>query len=297
MGLVSIIIVTYNSENEIRDCINSILNSSRITNFEILIADNHSTDETVLIIENFDSSKITLIKNNANLGYTKANNQCLKLAKGEYFLLLNPDTILQKNTLNILTDELRKDDILGAVASQLKYPDGKIQKSCRRFPRRRDIIYESLRLGIILKNSAEFNYWKMGDFSHEYDSPVEQPAGAAILLKRSVVDKIGLLDEQFPMFFSDVDFCRRIMDNGNSIKFISTTYITHLGGSSILRNRMRMIISSHSSFYKYFKKYRTSSIDSFLNFLTGILLVILIPVRVLINSIFPKAIYTNRKTL
>ena len=96
----------------------------------------------------------------------------------------------------------------------------------------------------------------MTDFNHETDSLVDQPAGAAILTKKSIIDKIGLLDEQFPMFFSDVDFCRRIIDNGNSIKFTTNTYITHKGGSSIFRNRAKMIISSHISFWKYFNKYK-----------------------------------------
>ena len=126
---------------------------------------------------------------------------------------------------------------------------------------------------------------------------VEQPAGAAILTRKRIIDNIGFLDEQFPMFFSDVDFCRRIIDNGNSIKFSANTYIIHKGGSSIFRNRTKMIISSHVSFWKYFNKYKVGLIGSLLNILTGIMLLILIPIRILINSLFPKIMQTKRQSL
>jgi len=297
MGLISIIIVTYNSEIEISDCISSIINTSKKIDFNILIADNNSNDNTVLNIEYFDSSKITLIKNDLNFGYTKANNQCLKIAKGNYILFLNPDTILQKGSLKTLIEALDNDDELGAGAPQLKYPNGTIQKSCRRFPRRRDVFYEVFGLSKIFKNSKEFNHWKMGDFNHTTSEYIEQPAGAAILVKRKVIDEIGLLDEQFPMFFSDVDFCKRIINNGHSIKFTTDTFITHKGGSSIFRNRTKMILTSHISFYKYFAKHKKGIINSILNIIIGCLLILMIPFRVFINLLLPSLKHRKKQSL
>lgn len=297
MNSISIIIVTYNSENEIRECLDSIISQATDIQYQVIVADNNSTDKTISIINAFDNENILLIRNDVNLGFTIANNQCLKHATGNYILFLNPDTISLINSFNELINELKNNKQLGAVAPQLRYHDGRIQKSCRRFPRRRDIIYELTGLSRILKNSKEFNHWKMTDFNHKTDSLVDQPAGAAILTRKSIIDEIGLFDEQFPMFFSDVDFCRRIIDNGNSIKFSANTYIIHKGGSSIFRNRTKMIISSHVSFWKYFNKYKVGSIGLLLNILTGIVLLILIPIRILINSLFPKIIQTKRQSL
>jgi len=297
MDSISIIIVTYNSENEIKDILESIFSHSTGIKYQIIIVDNNSSDNTVSIINNYNNENISLIRNKENIGFTKANNQCIKQTTGDFILCLNPDTVLQNNSILELVNEIKNDNTLGAIAPQLRYPDGRIQKSCRRFPRRRDIIYELLGLSKIFKNSKEFNYWKMRDFDHSFSHLVEQPAGAALLIRKSIIDEIGLLDEQFPMFFSDVDLCKRIIENGTSINFTTKTYITHKGGSSIFRNRTKMILSSHLSFWKYFRKYKYKSIDSLYNILTGIVLLFLLPIRIAINLLLPKSHQTKRQLL
>lgn len=297
MDSISIIIVTYNSENEIKDCLESVFNHTIDINYKIIIVDNNSSDNTVSIINKYNNKNISLISNKKNLGYTKANNQSILQSKGDYLLFLNPDTILHTNSIFELVNEIKNDNTVGAIAPQLKFTDGRIQKSCRRFPRRRDIIYELLSLDKFFKNLKEFKYWKMEDFDHSFSQLVEQPAGAALLIRKNVIDQIGLLDDQFPMFFSDVDLCKRIIDNGSSIKFTTKTYITHKGGSSIFRNRTKMILSSHLSFLKYFRKYKYNSMDSLYNIFTGIVLILLIPIRVINNLLTPKSLQTKRQSL
>ncbi|MFC1784170.1 glycosyltransferase family 2 protein [Candidatus Neomarinimicrobiota bacterium] len=137
----------------------------------------------------------------------------------------------------------------------------------------------------------------MGDFDHKKTCLVDQPAGAALLISRNIFNKIGLLDEQFPMFFSDVDICKRIWDAGFTVQFTTNSYITHQGGVSVYRKRFKMIVSSHLSFWKYFNKHNTELFDHILNVLVGIFLLALIPFRILLNLLFPRLIKRERRSL
>ncbi len=297
MNPISIIIVTYNSEKDIGNCIHSILPQLKDINGEIIVIDNNSYDKTISLITNFSNNRISIIQNEKNLGYTKANNQGIKNAKGEYLLFLNPDTIVPNDLFNNLLDEIQSNKNCGAIAPQLRFPDGKIQKSCRRFPRRRDVLYESLGLSKLFKNSKEFNYWKMDDFDHKNTCLVDQPAGAALLIPKKIIDEIGLLYEQFPMFFSDVDICKRIWDAGYNVQYNTDSYIIHKGGASVYQKRIKMIVSSHLSFWKYFNKYNTMPFDYILNILVGIFLLTLIPIRIFLNLLFPNLIRRERRSL
>ncbi len=296
MTSVSIIIVSYNSEKEIIDCINSLLPQLNDIDGEILVIDNDSIDNTISLIKEIENKSITIIQNSENLGYTIANNQGIKEAKGEYLLLLNPDTIVPNGVINNLLNEIKNNDAIGAIAPQLRFPDGRIQKSCRRFPRRRDILYESIGLSKLFKNSKEFNYWKMGDFDHKITCLVDQPAGAALLIPKKIIEEIGLLDEKFPMFFSDVDLCKRIWNAGYNVQYNTNSFITHEGGASVYRKRIKMILSSHLSFWKYFNKHNTKIFEYVLNVLVGIFLLTLIPLRILFNLLFPNLIKRERRS-
>lgn len=297
MTSVSIIIVTYNSGKEIINCVNSLLPQLNNINGEIIIIDNDSIDNTISLINDIESKSISIIQNKENFGYTKANNQGIKNTKSDYILLLNPDITVPNGVIKNLLNEIKDNNNLGAVAPQLRYPDGRIQKSCRRFPRRRDILYESIGLSKIFNNSKEFNYWKMGDFDHNKSRLVDQPAGAALLISKKIIDEIGLLDEQFPMFFSDVDLCKRIWDAGYNIQYTTNSFITHKGGASVYQKRIKMIVSSHFSFWKYFNKYKTKLVNNVLNVLVGIFLLALIPFRILLNLLFPNLIKQERRSL
>ncbi len=294
---VSIIIVTYNSEKEIISCINSLTPQLMQVNIEIIVIDNNSNDNTIPLITNLKNKNISIIQNSDNFGYTTANNQGIKNANSEYLLFLNPDTIVPDSVIINLLNEIQDNKNCGAIAPQLRFPDGRIQNSCRRFPRRRDILYESIGLSKLFKNSKEFNYWKMGDFDHNNTRLVDQPAGAALLIPKKIIDKIGLLDKQFPMFFSDVDLCKRIWDAGYNVQYNTNSFITHKGGASVYQKRIKMIVSSHLSFWKYFNKYNTELFDFVINALVGVFLIILIPLRILLNLLIPDLIKRERRSL
>lgn len=284
---ISIIIVTFNHESEIATCLHSLNNSSDDLTKQIIVIDNNSQDETIHVLESFASSftEFRVIRNEKNLGFTRAVNQGLKIADGDFFLLLNPDTLIPRNTISRLIEYLEATPQAGAVSPQFRNPDGTIQPSCRRFPRRRDVIYNALGLSALFPHSREFNYWKMGDFDHKTFSKVEQPQGAFLLIKQEVFSKVGFLDEQFPMFFSDVDICHRIIDSGREIHFIPDVHIIHSKGSSIYNNRSKLIFTSHISFYRYFQKYYQGPFNQMANLAIGILLFKLGIFRFLFHSV------------
>ena len=179
-------------------------------------------------------------------------------------------------------EQLKKNDNFGIIAPQFLNSDGSIQPSCRRFPKHRDLLYTSLGLATILKKSPQFNHWKMGDFDHNSARFVDQPQGAFLLTQQKAVQQVGLLDELFPMFFSDVDWCRRFTEKGWKIFFYPNVQIVHHKGTSIYKNRLKMIWSSHQSFYRYFKKYYPGCRWRLVNFFTKIYLMLLAIIRSLV---------------
>ena len=295
---LSIIIVTWNSEEEIAECLQSIKGQKNLKgdfNFEIIIIDNKSSDNTLNVIWKFKelfNDSITLIENNENLGFTKACNQGIKLAKGEYVLLLNPDVEIVGDALFKLYNYLGSDEKIGAVAPQLLNDDMTIQYSCRTFPRYRDMFFEMCLLSTIFAKSKFFARWKMRYFSHNELSEVEQPMAAAIMIKKKLLDEIQNMDERFVMFFNDIDLCKKIYKNGYRIMFYPDAKIYHKMGKSVYQDRIRMIKLWNRDCLSYFKKYNYNSfLYSFLYLeliITGFLRISGIKIKIFFKSILRK---------
>lgn len=274
--LFSIVIVTFNNAPHIVPCLQSLVREFESFDHEVILIDNHSSDDTINQVKPFiknvsNSHAWTFIKNSVNVGFTKALNQGLKKCKGRYILVLNPDTRVTPGSIKILLGILEQDSSVGVVAPQLIYPDGKVQPSCRRFPKHRDIVFEILGLSRLFKTSALFNGWKMGDFDHSARKSVDQPQGACLLFRRKLLEEAGYWDEAFPMFFSDVDWCLRVKQHGWQIVFEPRAKVIHYKGASIYQKRPAMIWNSHISFYRYLKKHRPNPL---LNTVLGLLLII-----------------------
>lgn len=289
---ISVVIVTYNSENEIVACLDSLLEEVKGFSSQVVIVDNNSTDSTLESLDKikskwcYSANKLELITNNTNLGFTKALNQGLKKCRGNYILTLNPDTVLQVSCITKLANALNHDDKIGIVAPQLLNPDGSIQPSCRRFPRRQDVLWEISGLSYLFRKSKQFNRWKMGEFKHLSRLDVDQPQGACLLFRRMILDSVGYWDESFPMFFSDVDWCKRVKSEGYKILFEPAAKVVHHKGVSVSRNRAKMIWTSHRSFYEYFKKHKKKFL--FVNEIFGVILFVSGIFRIVLVSIFDR---------
>jgi GT2 family glycosyltransferase len=288
---LSIIIVTFNHETEIIPCLTAIRASEGDQTVEVIVVDNASKDQTVRQVTEFTTENsgptfsLRLIASPENTGFTRGTNLGLKSSRGDFLLLLNPDTQVQPDALQKLISFLQSHPDVGIVAPQLRFPNGAIQPSCRRFPRRSDVFWQIFGLARLFPDSACFNRWKMGDFSHTEIAAVEQPQGAAVMTSRTAFAQIGLLDESFPMFFSDVDWCKRFVQKGLKIIFFPTAQVVHHKGSAIYRYRRAMIWSSHKSFIHYFQKHHTGVFNQLLNSGIALLLIPLAGFRILVGTI------------
>ena len=283
---ISIIIVTYNNQYQIKTCINSIIEEIHQIEGEIIIIDNNSTDQTIKEIDTLHLSNffIKRIYNKNNKGYARANNQGISIARNKTIFFLNPDTFLSKGTLSKLMNRLTVNNKLAAIAPQLLYPNGSIQPSCRRFPTHKLLFYELFGLS----KFKCIKGWKMNDFNHIKECLVDQPMGAALMIKSDILRELNGFDENFPMFFNDVDICRRIYLLGKEILFYPIVGITHEKGASIKQKQFKMIISSQLSFLKYFFKHFPQPKYFLLNIIVMVLLLFNFPIRILIQSIKNK---------
>jgi GT2 family glycosyltransferase len=267
---LSIIIVTWNSQDFIKGCLDSIF-SQEGANFEVLVVDNNSTDKTCEIIKK-EFPQVSLICNQKNLGYAKANNQALRLAQGEFILFLNPDTKLYSDTLNKMLRFMRENPEVAALGPQLLNPDGTIQPSCREFPKYSTLLWEFTGLSRLFPKSKIFGAWRMGYFNHQKIREVDQPMASALLVRKEALNDLGFLDESFPIFFNDVDLCCRIKKVSKKIVFYPEARIIHYKGKSIEMIKPQMIILSHLAFYRFFTKYKKGIINQILNQIFGVLL-------------------------
>jgi hypothetical protein len=276
--------------------LDSVQSSNQNGKYQAVVIDNASMDETVEIINGKKNDNLTFIQNTVNLGFTKAVNQGVENAGGEYIFVLNPDTQVSEGSVEGLIKKISSDNSIGLVAPQLQFPDHRIQYSCRRFPTFWNLIAEMTGLSRVFNQSNLFNDWKMRDFNHATERDVDQPAGAALMVKKDLLDGLGGLDERFPMFFSDVDLCKRIKDMGKKIVFCPDVVIIHKGGSTVLGRRPALIASSHLSLIRYFLKHHREIMDVIPNLLITFLLLIGIPFRIIGNLIFPRR-QIKRQTL
>lgn len=266
---ISIIIVTWNSQDFIRNCLDSIFLLGDRVSWEIIVVDNDSSDETAKIVREFYPA-VNLIENKRNLGYAKANNQGIEGAQGRYVLLLNPDTQLTENSLSSMYEFMERNPREGALGPKLLNPDKSTQPSCREFPRFSNLIWEFTGLSRVFPTSRIFGRWRMGYFAFDRPREVDQPMGSCLMLRKGTLDEVGLFDEEFAMFFNDVDLCYRIKNAGWKIYFHPDAQVIHHKGASTRKVKRKMIWLSHLAFYKFFKKHRKGPVNRLLLLLFSI---------------------------
>lgn len=254
--MISVVIVTWNSGDEIEQCLTSLYSDLKNSSldYEVIVVDNFSSDNTIKKIQHLNFDHLTLIENKENFGYTIACNQGMKISKGNFIFLLNPDTKLYENVIKTLVTKLTKNENIGAVAPALINQDGTLQDSCRNFPEINDMFWE---LSVIFK---KYSNWKLKNFKPENDIRVDQPMAAALMIRKNILEKINYMDERFKMFFNDVDLCKKIYLSGYTIYYLPEAKIIHDKGVSIYKDRANMIKIWNDDCISYFKKYNYASI-------------------------------------
>jgi len=257
---IAVVIVTYNSAGDIRSCLEAVKSSRCDAAVDVVVVDNASVDETANIVAN-SFPDVQLIRNEQNLYYARANNQGAEAARGDYLLLLNPDVQLSDGTLAQLADYLENNAGVAAVAPRLIYPDGKIQRSVRRFPTYSMLWYELTGLRRLFPQHPVFGRWRMNLEDVEQAVDVDQPMASCLLIRRAVWDSLGGFDEFFPMFFNDVDLCYRIKKSGKRIVYLPQASAVHRLGGSVRPVMARMVWFSHLGFLRFMRQHHRFSLD------------------------------------
>ncbi|HMQ78362.1 MAG TPA: glycosyltransferase family 2 protein [Ignavibacteria bacterium] len=252
---ISVIIVTWNSRDEIVNCVSSVISALQGFDSELIIIDNNSQDDSFAMVNKIDFPKLNAVQNSENLGYTKAINQGIKLSKGKYVLLLNPDTALNDSSIKVMYDFLEANPGYGACAPLMKNPDGSVQYSVRNFPTYWRMFCEFSLLAYIFPKTRLFGSWKAKYMDYSLEQDIEQPMAAAFMVRSELLAEIDNMDERFRMFFNDVDLCKKIYDAGFKIKLLPSSVVTHEHGASIKKDRANMIRVWNDDCGKYFEKH------------------------------------------
>jgi GT2 family glycosyltransferase/lipopolysaccharide/colanic/teichoic acid biosynthesis glycosyltransferase len=241
---ISVIIVNYNVKNLLENCINSVLISSRNYNTEIIIVDNNSFDGSYEYISSkFCSTKnIKIIRSKINLGFAKANNLGINQASGKYLLILNPDTLLQENTIEKCINFYDSDQKIGALSCKLILPNGKLDLACRRsFPSSPIALYRLVGLSKLFSRSKIFGKYNLTFLDENSTYEVESICGAYMLIKKDLFDQLGGFDEDYFMYGEDLDLCYKIKKAGYKIYYYSGTSAIHYKGESTKKSSISYV--------------------------------------------------------
>lgn len=258
---LSIIIVNYNTGALTSACIESCLSQTLPRQTETIVVDNNSRDNSVTFLRS-DFPEITVIDNTRNEGLAAGVNQALKVARGEYLLVLNPDIIALPGSINTLVEFLQRYPDVGVAGGQLLSPNGKIQSSCFRFYKLSTIIYRRTLLGRTTGGRREISNFLMKDFDHRTVRDVEWLMGSCLILRHRAVTAVGGMDERFFLYFEDVDWCRRFWQSGWRVTYVPQARFSHFHQRSSRRGDLGGIITNWAtrehirSALKYFAKYR-----------------------------------------
>ena len=263
---LSIILVNWNCGQVIIDCIESLIKTIHKTTYEIIVVDNNSKDGSIeRIISNYP--QIRVIKNNYNNMFAGANNQGYAISEGKYIFILNSDTVVTENAVDNLVNILREGSE-SVVTCKLLNRDGSVQYNMHRgFPS-----FIRLLTGLMYKKWGILGFlpsvkkYLLIDNKFNRDFYVDQAAGAAILIKRSLIEKLGYLfdEDNFPLIYNDVDLSYRIHRLGLSILCKTDISIYHLKGQSLNKIPKNDYVLVHlNSFLKFSKKFKIKS-DYFL---------------------------------
>ena len=220
--LVSVVIINWNGEDILRECLSSLF-TQNYRNIQVIVLDNNSKDKSKEIIKNF--KKVELIEGDKNLGFAQGNNVAYAKAKGEYVLLLNNDTIVTKNFLKHLVAFLEKDKDIGIVQPKILYKGN---------PSYNDNTINSIGAFFTPTGFLYYpGYGKKSNLSmYSRENEIFSAYGACMLVRKKLIDKIGLFDSDFFLYFEETDFCLRVHLAGYKIIYTPESSIYHKGGVS-----------------------------------------------------------------
>lgn len=252
---LSIIVVNYNVQHFLRQTLDSINRASSDINTEVFVVDNNSIDGSVnMVIQDFPQVK--LIANKDNPGFSKANNQAILQSKGKYILLLNPDTVLQEDTLKKCFSFMESHPEAGAVGAKMLDGSGQfLPESKRGFPSPWVSFCKATGLSSIFKKSKTFNQYHLGYLDENETNEIDVLCGAFMFMRKSVIDEVGMLDEAFFMYGEDIDLSYRIKEAGYKIYYFPETQLIHFKGESTKKSSVNYVRVFYQAMIIFAKKH------------------------------------------
>ena len=261
---LSIIIVNYNTYLLTKQTIEAVFMQSINYEYEVILVDNASTDGSIEKLKEYfetyiKEERLLVINNMVNLGFAKANNIGINVAKGQYILLLNSDTKVEDDCLRRCMQMMESDEIIGVLGCKVILPNGKLDHACKRgFPTPKVSLYYFLKW--YKKDPLKYGQYDALHLDENEIGEVDSLMGAFMLMPRKVLDEVGLLDESFFMYGEDIDLCYRIKEAGYKVIYYPEAQVIHYKGGSSKRKRTKVIYDFHNAmwiFYKkhYYKKY------------------------------------------
>ncbi len=257
---LSIIIVNYNVKEFLQNLIHSIHKAAQNLQYEIIVVDNASSDGSVeFISEKFPN--VQLISNDKNFGFGKANNQGLKIARGKYILLINPDSIVSEDTFSKMISFFESHPSVGLAGCKILNPDGTFEPGCRRsFPGPWTSFCKLTGLSSLFPHSKLFARYNLTYKDENKSYEVDAISGSFMMMKKEVYAKVGGFDEDFFMYGEDLDLCYRIQKAGYEIYYVHETQIIHYKGESTKRSSIDETKFFYQAMHLFVKKHLSSSI-------------------------------------
>ncbi len=256
---LSIIIVNYNVKEFLQNLLKSIQKATQDISYEIILVDNASDDGSVEVIKE-KYPNVQLIENKENVGFGKANNQGMKNAKGKYFVLINPDTIVKEDTFKKMIEFFEENPSTGMAGCKVLNPDGTLQLACRRgFPGPWTSFTKIVGLSKLFPKSRVFARYNLTYLNENETYKVDAISGAFMMLKREVFEKIGGFDPEFFMYGEDLDLCYRTKKSGYDVYYVHSTEIIHYKGESTKRSSIDETKMFYDAMHLFVRKHFSSS--------------------------------------
>lgn len=258
---VSIITIVYkNTPDVLRACFESVAKSEGVS-WEFIVVDNAGDAQTITQVSSA-TPRATCIINNKNKGFAAATNQGLKIAKGRYVLMLNPDASFGPDVLARMVAHMDSAPEVGVGSSVIRYPNGELQESIRRFPTLKDQLFILLKIQHILRRNDVLDSYMMRDADPLVTQDVDSIMGAFMWIRREVLDAVGFFDERYFLWFEEVDYCKMVVDAGWKVRHFADVEITHHKGVSFstvgflrkqkwIRQSMRKYFWKHEGFFAW----------------------------------------------
>jgi GT2 family glycosyltransferase len=252
---LSACIVNWNTKDDLRACLRSLrTNPYTGGEQEVVVVDNGSTDGSAEMVR-AEFPEAVLVANPTNQNYARGTNQSLAAATGDLLLLLNPDVEVLPGSLDALADFLITHPDAGAVAAKLTYPDGRTQPSVRGFPEPLAVLYDIFGLARLFPRSRTFGAYRQTFFDYEATGPAPQPMASCFLITRKAYEAVGPMDERFPLFFNDVDWCLRCRQASFGIWYTADAVVIHSGGGTTSRVRRAAVWESRRAWLRFNEKH------------------------------------------